>query len=168
MFSKESKTQEPTPAPAPEAPRTDRAAAPHGAPSIISADLRIHGNLSSNGDIQLDGTVEGDVSSRSLTVGEKAHVNGVITADSVTICGNVEGEIRARNVKLMRNGRVTGDIAHESLAVEGGASIEGNLRRLNSEQAAKPQTPKPVKTASGANVTDEAADAEAPRKVATG
>ena len=70
---------------------------PRGAavPSIISADLKITGNLTSSGDIQVDGAVEGDISSRTLTVGEDAHIDGSIVAESVRVCGQVSGEVRA-------------------------------------------------------------------------
>src|SRR3546814_1266085 len=49
-----------------------RSTAKAGVPSIISADLRITGNLKSDGDIQVDGHVEGDIDSATLTVGEGA------------------------------------------------------------------------------------------------
>ncbi|HZT19564.1 MAG TPA: hypothetical protein VFA23_09190, partial [Dongiaceae bacterium] len=42
------------------------------APSIISSDLKILGDLISAGDLQVDGIVEGDIQSRSLTIGEGA------------------------------------------------------------------------------------------------
>ena len=54
-----------------------------GVPSIISADLTITGNLQSDGDIQIDGQVDGDVLSRSLTIGQGAKVNGTVRADGL-------------------------------------------------------------------------------------
>jgi hypothetical protein len=44
-------------------------------PSIISASLRIVGDLVSEGDVQVDGIIEGDVNARSLTVSEGAAPN---------------------------------------------------------------------------------------------
>lgn len=111
---------------------------PRGAavPSIISADLKITGNLTSSGDIQVDGAVEGDISSRTLTVGEDAHIDGSIVAESVRVCGQVSGEVRATSVTLAKTARVKGDIAHQSLSIEAGAYIEGNIRRLEPESPA--------------------------------
>ena len=105
-------------------------------PSIISADLKITGNLTSSGDIQVDGAVEGDISSRTLTVGEDAHIDGSIVAESVRVCGQVSGEVRATSVTLAKTARVRGDIAHQSLSIEAGAYIEGNIRRLEPEAPA--------------------------------
>ena len=102
-------------------------------PSIISADLKITGNLTSSGDIQVDGAVEGDISSRTLTVGEEALIDGSIVAESVRVCGQVSGEVRATSVTLAKTARVKGDIAHQSLSIEAGAYIEGNIRRLEPE-----------------------------------
>src|SRR5436309_2750440 len=70
------------------------------APSIISADVVVTGTLSSTGDMQVDGRVEGDVHSAALVVGEKATIQGEVIADEVTVRGRVEGSIRARKVLL--------------------------------------------------------------------
>ncbi|MDP6405294.1 MAG: polymer-forming cytoskeletal protein [Alphaproteobacteria bacterium] len=99
------------------------------APSIISANLHIVGTLKTEGEIQVDGTIEGDVSSQSLTVGEKAKVMGEIVAEEANIHGEVSGKIRARVLQLARTATVVGDIWHEVLAIESGAYIEAQLRR---------------------------------------
>ena len=98
------------------------------APSILSADVVVVGNLTSGGDIQIDGTIEGDVRSVSLTVGDKATINGEIIADDVVVRGRVIGSIHARRVQLCSNCHVEGNILHEALAVETGAYFEGNCR----------------------------------------
>jgi cytoskeletal protein CcmA (bactofilin family) len=102
-------------------------------PSIISADLQITGNLKSNGDIQIDGQIDGDVNSKSLTIGEGAEVNGTILCERVRVCGKVSGEIKATSVVLARSAKVSGDIAHKNLEIEAGATLEGGVRRLESE-----------------------------------
>lgn len=101
-----------------------------GVPSIISADLRITGNLKSDGDIQVDGHVEGDIDSATLTIGEGAHVKGHISCESVRVCGTVDGAVKAKSVVMAKTARVIGDIIHDSLAIEAGAFIEGNIKRL--------------------------------------
>ena len=111
-----------------------KAPAPTGrkaaAPSLISADLRISGDLVSTGDIHVEGIVEGDIRSAMLTIGEGAEVRGAIVADSVRICGAVFGQIQAHRVELTRTAKVSGDIMHELLSIESGAFIEGHCRRI--------------------------------------
>lgn len=125
--------------------------AAHGAPtpSIISADLKVIGNLESAGDLQIDGRIEGDIKSRSVTVGETARVKGSIVADTVRICGTVNGEVRATSVTLARTAKATGDIVHETLSIESGASLEGQVRRMGAQKPApmaKPAAETPAKS----------------------
>ncbi|MDG2043077.1 MAG: polymer-forming cytoskeletal protein, partial [Maricaulis sp.] len=46
------------------------------APSILSSDVVITGSINSEGEVQLDGSVEGDVRAGSLIIGEEAAVTG--------------------------------------------------------------------------------------------
>ena len=94
--------------------------------------------LPTEGDLQIDGTVEGDVISRAVTIGEGAVVHGTLTADSARIYGALVGHIKVGNVMLAKTAKVEADIHHVSLAVESGASIVGSLRRLDSATKAEP------------------------------
>jgi cytoskeletal protein CcmA (bactofilin family) len=119
--SAQPQTQQPAPAP-------QKRAGTRAAPSIISADLVVTGTLSSSGDMQIDGRVEGDVHSAALVIGEKATILGEVLADEVTVRGRIEGSIRARKVLLCATCHVEGNILHEAFAVEAGAFFEGNCR----------------------------------------
>ncbi|OHC74082.1 MAG: hypothetical protein A3G18_06045 [Rhodospirillales bacterium RIFCSPLOWO2_12_FULL_58_28] len=100
------------------------------APSIISSDLRITGDLNSEGEIQVDGVIEGDIRSDVLLVGETATIKGDIFCDSVHIHGTVNGQIKARAVDLAKTAHVVGDILHEDLSIETGAFLEGMCKRI--------------------------------------
>jgi cytoskeletal protein CcmA (bactofilin family) len=114
-----------------------------GVPSIISADLKITGDLISDGDIQFNGILVGDVQSGSLTIGETARVEGKISAREVRVSGEVVGEVTAGSVALNKGARVSGNIAHESLAIEPGADMEGHVRRVDAPRLeAVPTSPK--------------------------
>jgi cytoskeletal protein CcmA (bactofilin family) len=99
------------------------------APSILSADLTVTGSIVSDGEVQLDGTVEGDVRAGSLTIGEEATVNGEVVCETVVIRGRVKGSVRARQVQLAATARVEGDVIHASLAIESGAYFDGHCKR---------------------------------------
>jgi len=100
------------------------------APSIIGTDLLISGDLVSEGEVHIDGTVEGDVKAKSILVGEAGVVRGEVFADSVRVHETVDGQIKARSVSLARSARVSGDILHEMLSIEQGAFLEGHCRRI--------------------------------------
>jgi cytoskeletal protein CcmA (bactofilin family) len=110
------------------------------APSIISADMKVVGSVESRGDLQLDGTVEGDVAGRTVTVNAGAVVRGSISADSIRVAGTVKGGVNAKSVTLAATAKVEGDIAHQSLAIEMGATFEGQCRRT--AKAERPQLEK--------------------------
>ena len=130
-------TKKDTPPPAPttsaapeQAPASPkRNAMKSKAPSILSADLTVTGSLSSDGEVQLDGNVEGDVQAASLTIGEEASINGEVVAENVVIRGRVNGSVRARQVQLAATARVEGDIVHATLAIESGAFFDGHCKR---------------------------------------
>lgn len=139
MFSRTNRRDVPV-AVTPETRPTVRPAGP-SVPSIISAEMTVTGNIDSAGEVHIDGAVAGDVSVKSLVVGESAIVRGEIIADIVRVCGSVEGRIRAREVVLVKTARVHGDVHHEILSIEAGADMEGHCRRL---QVAVPAAPAAV------------------------
>ena len=128
MFAKDAK-----PVPAGDGPR---AATRQGVPSLISTDMRITGELVSDGDIQVDGTIDGNVKTGMLTVGEEAQIRGEIEADSVRICGSVTGQIQARTVEIVKTAKVVAEIIHETLSIEAGAFVTGNFKRADAKSQA--------------------------------
>ena len=121
--------------------------APGPAPlSILSGNLRVTGSLVTEGDIQIDGIVEGDVTSGSVTVGSSGSVSGEIKADTARILGRVQGRITARSVMLMSTAHVEGDVHHETISIENGARIEGRYGPLKpkAEVVTPPTAPKRV------------------------
>ena len=108
----------------------DRRGTADSVPSIISPDLKIVGNLKSNGEIQIEGTIEGDIDVPLLTVGEQGKVDGSTVAETVRISGTVNGRVQAKTVRLDKSARVTADITHETLTIEAGAYFEGHVQPL--------------------------------------
>ncbi len=142
MFSK-SRINEPGPKQAEaEKPKTPEAgvtkpsmdftaSAPKGkaSASVLSSDLTVVGNLRTTGDIQVEGTVEGDIRAHLLTVGESATIRGEIVADDIVVNGRVIGRVRGLKVRLTSTARVEGDIIHKTIAIESGAHFEGSVQR---------------------------------------
>jgi cytoskeletal protein CcmA (bactofilin family) len=98
-------------------------------PSIIASDMKLVGNVTSEGEIQIDGNVEGDVQCGSLTVGDTGLIKGNVKADSALVRGRITGEIAARSVSLTKTAHVQGNVVHESLMIEPGAYVDGHCRR---------------------------------------
>jgi cytoskeletal protein CcmA (bactofilin family) len=95
---------------------------------VIDSWLKITGNLQSEGEVQVDGKIEGDIRCAHLTVGKDAFVNGNVTAEEVVVRGNVTGSIRANRVVLQDNAQVDSEIFHQKIAIEEGACFQGRSR----------------------------------------
>src|SRR3974377_779277 len=90
--------------------------------SNIGGDLTVAGNVTSKGEINLDGHVRGDIHCVALVLGENSSVEGNVAAgDGVILIGSV----KALRVTLQSNSHVQGDLIHQSLAIEQGAFFDG-------------------------------------------
>ena len=116
---------------------TDQSAPPSGAPparpsntkSVFASDLKITGEISSIGDIEMMGDIDGNVTARSLTVGSEGRMNGTITAETVDVRGKVDGHISAGSFTLRAAAQVAADVTYRTLIIESGAQIEGRFAK---------------------------------------
>jgi cytoskeletal protein CcmA (bactofilin family) len=104
--------------------------------SVISSDVRITGSVTTEGMLEFDGRIEGDLSAQALGIGRAALVHGNISGEHVTVDGTVEGDIDAGNLVLKPTAVVTGAITYGTLTVESGATVNGRFRH-----AAPPAAP---------------------------
>lgn len=142
------------------------------AASIICGDMEIHGSITSEGALQIDGLVDGDVSAADITIGAGGTVIGEVKAEAVKVKGEVRGSIRARKVELETGAKVHGDILHSSLSIQPNAMFEGQVKHdqdplkdsapkaANTDRApAKPAEPAAAKTSSSAPSSSSASGA---------
>lgn len=120
--------------------------------------------MATEGDVQVEGIVDGDVASKLLTVGESATINGAIMADVVRISGTVNGEITGRVVELAKTANITGDINHHSLAIEAGAFVQGLCWHIDDKrQGIAGALPKPNLVVAGSDGGKKDNDETAPK-----
>ena len=81
--------------------------------STIGEDLTITGNVSSKGELHLDGQVQGDIRCVALVVGENAQLEGNVVAEYVIVRGQLKGSVRALTVTLEAESQVEGDLFHK-------------------------------------------------------
>lgn len=97
--------------------------------SVLSADLRIVGDLSAEGTVEVMGEIEGSIRARSLIVAQDGRVSGTVAAESVEIRGKMEGGIGTQSLMLRSAAQVTADVTYQSLTIESGATVEGSFRK---------------------------------------
>lgn len=106
------------------------------APSILGRDITIIGEIRTDGDIQIDGRHEGNITASSITVGEQGAISGEVKAKSVIVRGKVTGKINASLVELTDTANVQADITQDKLTIANGAFFDGKCSRR--KQAAAP------------------------------
>lgn len=96
--------------------------------SLIGHGLSVDGNISTEGNLHVDGMIKGVIRVNVLTVGKDAEIEADIYADDVVISGSVRGSISSDKVRLSNTANVKGSIEHRLFAIEAGAQFEGDVR----------------------------------------
>lgn len=109
--------------------------------STIGEDLTITGNVTSKGELHVNGRVQGDVHCAALVLGENAQVEGSVVAQDVMVRGRLIGSVRALRVVLQSTAYVEGNLFHKSLSLEQGTHFEGESRPSEAPLSSVPEVP---------------------------
>lgn len=107
--------------------------------SRISAGTVVKGEISSPGDLRIDGRFEGRILAQGrVVVGEKASVKGDIICRSVDFCGVMEGNFFVKDTLTLKGGcSVQGDLHVKRLQVELDARFNGHCQMINEAEFEK-------------------------------
>ena len=113
-----------------------------GAETIIGAGVVIHGDLTSEADVIIDGILEGTITTQgNLTIGVNARIKAKVAGHNVTVAGRLVGPITAEGEALIREtGQVEGDITSAGLSIiPGGVFVGSNRMQVPAELGAIPE-----------------------------
>ena len=121
------------------------------AETIIAASVKVEGDFSSQGNVLIEGVVEGKLhTAKDLRVGERAKISADVSATNAVIAGEIRGNlVVAEKLELEPTARVMGDVRTKILTVAAGATVNGRIMMgAEAEAAAKKTTeqPQPPKT----------------------
>jgi cytoskeletal protein CcmA (bactofilin family) len=90
---------------------------------------RLIGQLFIEGDLHLDGTVEGEVSATGdVEIADEARVKASVAGGDISIHGHVNGAVTARKRLVVgRSGSLIGDVRVARLVIQDGATFSGNV-----------------------------------------
>src|SRR6186713_3487865 len=106
--------------------------------TVIGNGLKIKGDVSAEGLVEVNGQIEGDVRCTSLVISSTAQIVGSVAAEKVVVNGRVEGPIQGGDVVLKSKAHVVGDIRHQSLTIEKGAYFEGRSVQVHGSNGQQP------------------------------
>lgn len=109
--------------------RTPPRASVPGGRTVLDADIRLSGDLSSAGTVEILGEVAGDITAQTLIVGAGGLVKGSVKAEAVEVRGTLDGQVSCLSFTLRSSAVVTAEVTYDALIIESGAQIDGRFRR---------------------------------------
>ena len=113
--------------------------------SVLGPTLTFKGGeLSSDEDLIIEGTVEGKIAHQShhLTIGKQGRVKADIKAKLITVYGTVEGDLHGdEGVQITASARVVGNVVAPRVSLESGARFEGSITTKDDPRAAARSAP---------------------------
>ena len=99
-----------------------------GSINLIGAGTVINGEINSNGDIRIDGSVTGKVTSKGkVVIGSTGVIDGEVFCQNSDVSGKIKGNITVAEVlSLKASANVNGDIVASKLSIEPGANFMGS------------------------------------------
>ena len=102
--------------------------------SVISADLKIDGNLTTTGEIEISGKVVGELGASVMTLRPTSEIEGQIVAGELIVDGTVKGTATANSISIGTTGIVQGGLTCEIIEISAGARIDGNITYAGGER----------------------------------
>lgn len=128
----------PQPQPAPSYQPTQRTVS-----GVIGPRLVIKGNIEFEGELLIQGKVQGDISSSpdskgALVIEEKAEVEGNVNVPVIKVGGVLRGDVASTELlHITSSGCIEGPVRYNNLQLESGSSVAGSL---SPEFKAKPRS----------------------------
>lgn len=106
--------------------------------NLISLGTDITGDIKSNGDIRIDGSLTGNLNTKGkVVIGTTGKVKGEVICKNSEVAGFVEGRITVGQLlNLKASSKINGDIVTSKLSIEPGAVFSGNCKMSDTESNA--------------------------------
>jgi cytoskeletal protein CcmA (bactofilin family) len=103
--------------------------------NLISNGTDITGDIKSNGDIRIDGTLSGNLNTKGkVVIGPTGKVTGEVICKNSEVSGIVEGKITVGQLlNLKASSKILGDIVTSKLSIEPGAKFSGSCKMSDSD-----------------------------------
>lgn len=103
----------------------------------IGAGTSVRGDIASEGDLRVDGKIEGNVSLKQrLVLGEGAIITGDLNAMNAILSGIIQGNVKIKETLLLKSSCIIdGDLETNKLVIESGAQFNGKCNMNSTEKA---------------------------------
>jgi cytoskeletal protein CcmA (bactofilin family) len=103
--------------------------------NLISLGTDITGDIISNGDIRIDGSLKGSLNTKGkVVIGPTGKIVGEVICKNSEVSGIVEGKITVGQLlNLKASSKILGDIVTSKLSIEPGAKFSGNCKMSDND-----------------------------------
>jgi cytoskeletal protein CcmA (bactofilin family) len=112
--------------------------------NIVGNGTSITGDVISNGDIRIDGSLQGNLNTKSkLVLGNTGKVSGEVFCKNSEISGHIEGKITVEELLILKSSaKIYGDIIASKLSIEPGAVFTGTCNMGGNIKTQEPEVVK--------------------------
>jgi cytoskeletal protein CcmA (bactofilin family) len=98
--------------------------------NLIGPGTVIKGDIDTNGDIRIDGSIEGTIKVKGkLVVGNSGKIEGEIQCQNAEVFGEILGQLSVSELlSLKATAKMNGDILTNKLSIEPGAIFSGTCK----------------------------------------
>lgn len=117
------------------------------AETIIGESVHVKGNFESNGNIVINGALEGEIKTKgAILVGDKSKINANIEAEEMIAKGEINGNIKINGYLAVGElAKIIGDIECVQISIEKGAEINGKVLIFNKKNTKTSQKDESIK-----------------------
>ena len=111
--------------------------------TLIGLNSLFRGDLSTKGEVRIEGIIHGLVNADSVVLGQAATVRGDITAKKIIVEGKVEGNLKAKEIiEVKSTGKVLGEIFTNKISIMEGGVINGKVEtKMDESKIVEPGEP---------------------------
>lgn len=95
--------------------------------NLIGGGTSIVGDITSNGDVRIDGTLKGNISiSGKLVIGQSGQIEGNVTCQNADVSGEIQGSVNVSELLALKStAKILGDIVTGKISIEPNATFTG-------------------------------------------
>jgi len=113
--------------------------------NVLAVGTLITGDIKSDGDFRVDGTIEGTIEIKGrIVIGQSGKINGTMICTNAEVEGTLSGNVQVNDLlSLKQTAKITGDVTVGKLAIEPGAtfdatcSMKGSVKNINEGSTSK-------------------------------
>ena len=95
---------------------------------MIGEGVTITGTIKADNEVNIQGTIDGDIDCNSVTINESGNVKGKVKTEIMTVEGKVEGEVHINSLLHIKSkGSVSGKIFYGEIEIDSGGKLSGEI-----------------------------------------